>query len=127
MLSWQRVRGFQDEESKQLGVLFWWESLVKPGIRKLAIQRSKEMNIARKEELNLLQLRQVYLTRKLQLGQYHRLGELTTVHLLIQRWYNKECEKVQHQSRVAEFQNNEKSSIYHHELHKKTVKKGSIL
>ena len=127
MISWQRVRGFQDEESKQLGVLFWWESLVKPGIRKLAIQRSKEINIARKEEFNLLLLRQVYLTRKLQLGQYHRLGELTTVHLLIERWYNKECEKVQHQSRVAEFQNNEKSSIYHHELHKKTVKKGSIL
>ena len=69
----------------------------------------------------------MYLTRKLHLGQYHRLGELTTVHLLIERWYNKECEKVQHQSRVAEFQNNEKSSIYHHELHKKTVKKGSIL
>ena len=38
-----------------------------------------------------------------------------------------ECEKVQQQSRADEFQTSEKSSIYHHELHKKVVKKGSIL
>ena len=101
--------------------------MVKPGIRKLAIQRSKEINTERREELNLLLLRQVYLTRKLQLGQQHRLGELIAVHLLIERWYSRECEKVQHQARVDEFQNNEKSSIYHHELHKKTVKKASIM
>ena len=127
MSSWQRVREFQDRESRQLGILFWWEYMVKPGIRKLAIQRSKEINTERREELHLLLLRQVYLTRKLQLGQQHRLGELNAVHLLIERWYSRECEKVQHQARVDEFQNNEKSSIYHHELHKKTVKKASIL
>ena len=127
MLSWQRVRQFQGEESRQLGTLYWWEMLVKPGIRKLALQRTKEINIARKEEMNLLQLRQLYLTRKLHQGQAYRLGELKTVHLLIERWYKVECEKVQQQSRADEFQTSEKSSIYHHELHKKVVKKGSIL
>ena len=127
MISWQRVREFQDKESKKLGVLFWWEKLVKPGIRKIAIQRSKEMNIARKEELNLLMLRQLFLTRKLQNGQVHRLGELQAVHLLIEEWYRMECKKVQHQARVEEFQSSEKSSIYHHELHKRTIKKTSIL
>ena len=35
--------------------------------------------------------------------------------------------KIQHQSRVKEFQESEKSSIYHHELHKKFVRKSSIL
>ena len=123
MTSWQRVRDFQDKDSRQLGVLVWWESLVKPGIRKIAIQRSKELNMCRREEMNLLLLRQTYLTRKIQKGQTYRLGELNTVHILMERWYSKECEKVQHQSRIVEFQMSEKSSIYHHELHKKFIKK----
>ena len=127
MISWQRVRDFQCRDDRQLGILFWWENLVKPGIKKIAIQRSKEINLARRGELNLLLLRQIYLTRKLQHGQSHRLGELLSVHLLIETWYRKESEKVQHQSRVDEYQNNEKSSIYHHELHKKSIKKSSIL
>jgi hypothetical protein len=105
MLSWQRVGQFQDESSRQLGTLYWLDMLVKPGIKKLAQQRSKEINRARREELNLLLLRQIYLTRKLViLGQSNQLGELQHVHLLIERWYAKECEKVQHQSRVDEFQ-----------------------
>ena len=127
MLSWQRVRQFQGEDRRQLGTLYALEMLVKPGIRQLGLQRTKEINTARKEEMNLLLLRQLYLTRKLQQGQTFRLGELKTVHLLIERWYNRECEKVQKQSRADEFQTNEKSSIYHHELHKKVVKKGAIL
>ena len=128
MKCWQRVRQFQNENSRELGTLYWWEKLVKPGINKIALQRSKEINKARREELNLLLLRQLYLTRKLVLFGYgDQLGELQAVHLLIDRWYNKESEKIQHQSRVNEFQENEKSSIYHHELHKKIVKKSSIL
>jgi hypothetical protein len=92
------------------------------------MQRSKEINLARREALNQLMLRQIYLTRKITvLGLTHQLGELQAVHLLIDRWYNKESEKVQHQARVDEFQENEKSSIYHHELHKTIIKKSSIL
>ena len=128
MKSWQRVRQFQSEDSREIGTLYWWEKLVKPGIRKIAMQRSKEINLARREALNLLMLRQIYLTRKITvLGLTDQLGELQAVHLLIDRWYNKESEKVQHQARVDEFQENEKSSIYHHELHKTIVKKSSIL
>ena len=54
-------------EVKALGVpvLSWWEGLVKPGIKKLAINRSKEINKERRSELNLLLLRQGYLTKKL--------------------------------------------------------------
>ena len=55
------------------------------------------------------------------------LGELKEVHLLVEAWYQKESEKVQHQSRVDEFQMNEKTTLYHHELLKKVIKKTSIL
>ena len=80
MLDWQEVHdlGFD--------ILTWWEVLVKPGIRKLAIKRSKEMNRERRGELNLLLLRQAYLTRQLQLGQMVKLGELRTVQKAIEHW-----------------------------------------
>jgi hypothetical protein len=50
-------------ELKDLGldILPWWELVVKPGIRKLAMQRGKEINRAKRGELNLLLLRQAYL------------------------------------------------------------------
>ena len=129
MEMWERVMSFQENEEHSIvsGILSWWELLVKPGIRKLALDRTKEMFLARKEVLNLLLIRQAYLTRKLQLGMNSMLGELKKVHLLIESWYQKESEKVQHQSRLDEFQRNEKTTLYHHELLKKVIKKSSIL
>ena len=85
------------------------------------------MHVSRKEVLNLLLIRQAYLTRKLQQGFNYMLGELNEVQLLIEAWYQKESEKVQHQARVEKFQNNEKTALYHHELLKKVIKKSSIL
>ena len=61
------------------------------------------MNACRKEVLNLLLIRQAYLTRKLQQGMNNMLGEQKEVHLLVEAWYRKESEKVQHQSSVDEF------------------------
>ena len=125
MVSWDRVREFDNRNS--LSVLQWWEMLVKPGVRQLGIQRSKEIRKEKQGELNLLLLRQRYLKNKLQLGDYSYLAELKLVHLKIEKWYTRESEKVQHQSRVKEFQDNERSSIYHHEIHKRILKKTSIL
>ena len=101
--------------------------MVKPGIKKVALDRTKEMNKSKKEELNLYLITQAYLTKKLQQGQKNRLGELKKIHLLIEGWYRRESEKIQHQSRVMKFQQSEKTTIYHHELHKRIMKKGSIL
>ena len=52
MVSWQAVRSFG------LEILPWWELLVKPGVKKLAQNRARELNREKKEELNLLRLRQ---------------------------------------------------------------------
>ena len=124
MEAWNRVKTFQGVDTD---TILWWELLVKPGIKRLGIQRSKELNLERREELNLLLLRQVYMVRKMQQGQMDRMAELKTIHLLIEKWYLKESEKVQHQARVREFQESEKTSIYHHEIHKKNVKRSYIL
>ena len=125
MVSWKRVREFQG--TSNLGILQWWEMLVKPGIRHLGIERSKELGKEKREELNLLLLRQRYLKIKMWSGEHHHLKELKLVHLLIEKWYTRESEKVQHQSRIQEFQNSERSTIYHHELHKRIIKRSSIL
>ena len=84
MESYRRVKDFQG--SKSLGVLQWWELLVKPGVLKLGLERNKEINKEKREALNLLILRQMYLTKKIREGQTSKLSELKTLHLLIEQW-----------------------------------------
>ena len=90
MTSWLEVKALG------LEVLPWWEIMVKPGIKKLAIQRSKEINQEKKEEINLLLLRQAYLTRKL-VGYRSAqvLAELKTIQIQIEKWYQRESQKIQ--------------------------------
>ena len=104
-----------------------WEVIVKPGIVKLAKSRSKQITRERKGELNLLLVRQAYLNKKVKLGNFDLLGDLRTVHHQIQLWYQKACTKIKDQSRAGEFQASEKVTIYHHEIHKKLIRKSSIL
>ena len=110
-----------------MDTLLWWEVVVKPGIRKLGMQRGRQMGKDSRGELNLLLVRQAYLNKKVKLGNTEMLVELANVHSLIQGWYAKQCEKVKIQSRKAEFQESEKVTIYHHEIHKKLIRKSAIL
>ena len=121
MLEWQDIRAFG------MDTLHWWEVVVKPGIRKLGMVRGKQISKDCRAELNLLLIRQAYLNRKVKQGQTNNLQELTTVHGLMQSWYQKECEKVKVQSRASEFQDSEKVTMYHHKIHKKLVRKSAIL
>ena len=125
MEEWELVR------LEGLPVLSWWELIVKPGIKKIAMDRSKCINISRRSLLNLLLLRQSYLVRKIQNSQANQwdthLPELLNIQVQIQLWYKKVSEKIQHQSRVDEYQEAEQTRIYHHEIHKTHLKKSSIL
>ena len=80
MDEWEQVR------QEGVPVLSWWEMIVKPGIRKIAMERSKEINDSRRSQLNILLLRQAYLVRKIQNFQWdNHLFELFEVQLQIQR------------------------------------------
>ena len=118
---WKQIREFG------LDVLTWWELVVKPGVKKLLIERGKEMTKDRAGEINFLQLRQSYLVRKVQSGQLHRLAELKSVQLEIELWHERECDKIKIMSRTDEIDQNESVRIYHHELHSKQIKRSSIL
>ena len=89
------------KEVKELGldILVWWELIVKPGIKKLAIHRSKELNREKHGQLNLLLLRQAYLANKLMQGDFSQYTELRCVQVDIEAWYQQESEKVILQSR----------------------------
>ena len=121
MLFWQSIRSFG------LDLLVWWENIVKPGIKKLAQKRSREILKDMRWELNLLRLRQTYLNRKLSQGETWWLAELKVTHLCIIKWYENEAQKIKYQSQVAEHQFSEKVRVYHHSLHQKKIKKSSIL
>ena len=110
-----------------MDTLLWWEVVVKPGIRKLGMLRGKQMVKDSRSELNLLLVRQAYLNRKVKLGHNINLRELRTVHSLIHQWYQRQCEKIKLESRASEFQESEKVTIYHHEIHQKLVRKSAIL
>ena len=121
MAGWYNVKNFG------MDTLAWWELVVKPGIRKLGMVRGRQLLKDSRAELNLLLVRQAYLNKKVRLGMISKLRELRSVHSLIQRWYERECEKVKNESRATEYQDSEKVTIYHHEIHKKQVRKSAIL
>jgi hypothetical protein len=110
-----------------LDVLTWWENLVKPGVKKLAQKRGRELKREKQEELNLLRLRQGYLNRKLMVGEMWRLSELKSVNASIDNWYSIESSKIKFQTKASEYQQEEKVRVYHHELHRKRIKSSSIL
>ena len=82
MEEWEQVR------QEGLPVLAWWEMIVKPGVKKIAMERSKQINETRKSQLNILLLRQAYLVKKIQTSQANHwdnhLPELLSIQLQIQ-------------------------------------------
>ena len=119
---WQQVK-----TATGLEVLCWWELVVKPNLKKLLIERGKELNKEKFGELNLLQIRQAYLVKKIQAGSFQYLAHLHYVHDQMNRWHKEECEKVKIQSKCDEVSSAENVRIYHHELHRKHINRSSIL
>ena len=73
-LEFQRRLRYQFDAWLQIrdntGFMVWWEYVVKPGVKRLLLQRGKEMKKERRGRLNLLLIRQSYLVKKLHSG-YH--------------------------------------------------------
>ena len=119
---WSEVRN-----NTCMKILDWWEIVVKPLVKKLIIERSREINKERLGKLNLLQIRQAYLIRKMQLGHMECLAELHLVQSKIVEWHKLACDKIKLIAKCEEIDSNENVRIYHHELHKKRIKRNSIL
>ena len=114
-------------KQRGLAILPWWEIVVKPGIRWLAINRNKETSRQKRSRLNCLMLKQGFFNREVQAGNLDSLVHLKQVQADIREWYEQESRKVVLQSRVDDVQLSEKVRIFHHEQHKKMVKRSFIL
>ena len=91
MVAWKEIK------SSGLDILTWWELVVKPGIRNIAITRDKEIKQERRGQLNMLYIRQAYLVKKLQLNNLvSLLSDLHLTQALI-------CEWLEVQSKQNEF------------------------
>ena len=121
MTDWQPVRDYG------VDVLVWWEELVKPGIRRLAIERGRELNKERRGHLNLLLVRQAHLTKKVQAGNTNKLPELREVNIRLDNWYNEESNKIALQANIKDIEQSENIRIYHHAINQNLIKKSSIL
>jgi hypothetical protein len=121
MERWRAVR------ERGIGLMAWWELLVKPGVRQLAIERGRELARERRGALNFLFLQQSFHARRLQAGEMHHLQGLRTVQLKIVKWYEEESAKIILQSRSDECSEGERVRVYHHELHQKKIRRSSIL
>ena len=85
------------------------------------------MRKEKRSHLNLLLIRQAYLTRKIQSGLTNKLTELKNVQFQIEKWYEQECAKIAIQSKSDEIHESEKIRIYHQKQHQKLIKKSAIL
>ena len=96
-------------------------------MKKLLLERGKELNEKKSGQLNLLLLKQFYYFQNLQKGDKNQLAKLKEVQAEILSWYENDCEKIKLQSRAEKINSSENVRIYHHELHSKHIKKSSIL
>ena len=97
-------------------LLIWWEQIVKPGVKKLLRDRTKELTKKAYGELNMLLLQQTFLVKEIQKIRYvigservqgrKLLCELKEVQTRIRNWYRLDCEKVKYQAKVDEINSN---------------------
>ena len=84
------MQGWLQVKARGVGVLKWLEILVKPGIKQLAIDRSKEIKKQNMGRLNILKLRQCNINNRINKGENALLTELIEINLLISDWYKQE-------------------------------------
>ena len=86
--------GWLEVKQRGLAVLSWCEIIVKPGIRRLAITRSKGLKKIKRSRLNCMLMKQSFFTRELQAGNWEHLWQLRQVQADLQNWYENESRKV---------------------------------
>ena len=80
MAEWMRVK------ESGANIITWWQHMVKGGITFLANARSKELKKESMGQLNMLKLKQSYLTSKLSLNTQAIITELTMINMQISQW-----------------------------------------
>ena len=109
---------------------FWWENVVKPGIKSLAISREKEINMQRRRKLAALQLRLSYHLRNLKKcapGNFvEYISKLDNVKSEMQSFYQERAKIILIQNRAEVFDMSDETKLYHYESLSNYVTKSEI-
>ena len=111
------MNDWKEIKAKGLDILKWWELVVKPGIRYIAKERSREINLQKRGNLDMLLIQQAYIVNQIKHSNpsFETLTQLYSVQSKIRKWYSDLSQKIQTQSRKDEFQQSEQTRFYHHE------------
>ena len=104
----------------------WWEYLVKPKIREIAIFHSREINKNKTGRLNLLILKQLHFSKMVRLGNQDFEVQLKSTNVDIKNFFEEEAKSLQLLINMRDTTESKKTNIYHHSLHRKKVQRSSI-
>ena len=107
-------------------ILDWWEYLVKPKIRDIAIFHSREINKSKTGHLNLLILKQLHFSKMVRLGNQDFEVQLKSTNVDIKNYFEEEAKSLQLLINMRDITESEKTNIYHHSLHRKKVQRAFI-
>ena len=120
------------ETKEGLCPVFWWENVVKPGIKSLAIKREKEINKQRRMELEALQLKLSFYTKKVRSSIDNNeefvqmLAKYEIAKKNLQNFYQDRAKIILYQNKAEEFDMSDTTKIYHFESLNKYVKSSKI-
>ena len=113
-----------------LSPTFWWENIVKPGIKEIALSREKEINGQRRRKIAALQLRLSYHLRTLKNCTTEDFVEcvskLENVKAEIKLFYQERAKIILLQNRAEVFDMSDETKLYHYESLNNYVTKSEI-
>ena len=103
-----------------LSPTFWWENVFKKELKRIAIQREKEINNQRNRELAALQLKLSYFLGKLKSSILHDqnvywMTKFQTAKDNLNAFYKARAKIILYQNRAEEFDLTDVTKIYHYE------------
>ena len=104
----------------------WWEVVIKPGIKNLAVIFTKKRNESKYGKLNMLYLKQKYFQNKIEEGKKEHLADLKLINFEIKEWFIEEAKATILLINAREVEENETLNLYQHDLHKKKIKRAAI-
>jgi len=113
-----------------LSPTFWWENIVKPGIKSIALSREKEINEKRRRKLAALQLRLSYHLRTLKKCAPAEFVEcvckLENVKAEMKLFYQERAKIILMQNKAKVFDMSDETKLYHYESLNNYVTKSEI-
>ena len=105
----------------------WRELLVKPSIKKIAIDRTREINKSNTRCPNSLYLKQIYFKNLFHQSNQTIYKKNLETNFEINSWLDEEEKNILIHINLKEITESKQIHMYHHEIRKKKVTKSAIL